>query len=246
MRILIGPLGGNQGLALQDFASRRPDVAFVNGTSSAQLLDPASNFFSFHSNGAAWTAGLGNLRVHDARLAQGRPSSTTQDDVFNWTQAAGFIAEFCSLGGTITKRIWVPPGTQDYSTLIQQVPRSGMDGFVFATGPETGNRVRQGLPGAAGKHLGEGNPRVILDLGGLQPLHGRVPGLVGGAPVRLGLERLHAPIRRSFPRNLTHAGATSTSSTTTRWRPRSTRWRRSMGISRPESARSCPHSPASG
>ena len=115
VRVLIGPLGGNQGLALQDFARRRPGVAFVNGNSSDQLLDPAPNFFSFHSDGAGWTAGLGTYAYRTLGWRHAVLVADLEDDVFNWTQAAGFVAEFCSLGGTITKRVWVPAGTEDYS-----------------------------------------------------------------------------------------------------------------------------------
>ena len=47
---IIGPLSGNEGLAMRDYAKTRPDKAFINGTSGAQdmtLRDPATNFFSF-------------------------------------------------------------------------------------------------------------------------------------------------------------------------------------------------------
>ena len=101
VRVLIGPLGGNQGLALQDFARRRPGVAFVNGNASDQLLDPAPNFFSFHGDGADWTAGLGTYAYRTLGWRHAVLVADLEDDVFNWTQAAGFVAEFCSLGGTI-------------------------------------------------------------------------------------------------------------------------------------------------
>ena len=99
-------------------------------------------------DGRAW-----RVRVPHARLAHGRHRGDRQDDVFDWAQAAGFVAEFCSLGGTIMKRIWVPPDTQDFSTLSQPVPASGVDGFFFATYATSATRVREGLPGAPWQHL---------------------------------------------------------------------------------------------
>jgi branched-chain amino acid transport system substrate-binding protein len=207
VRILIGPLGGNQGLALQDFARRRPDVAFVNGTSSAQLLDPAPNFFSFHSNGAAWTAGLGTYAFNKLGWRKAILVGDLQDDVFNWTQAAGFIAEFCSLGGKITKRIWVPPGTQDYSTLIQQVPASGTDGFFFASYPETVVAFAKAYPGLRGNISKRVIPGSFSDLGGLKSLKKRLRGLVGGGAVGPGWDAYMRRYRRSFPKNLTFAGS---------------------------------------
>ena len=50
------------------------------------------------------------------------------------TQNAGFVAEFCSLGGKVTKRIWPPLGTKDYSSYIAQIPKTGIDGFFLTVG----------------------------------------------------------------------------------------------------------------
>ena len=55
--ILIGPLSGDEGLAVKDYAKTQPNVTFVNGTSAAQdttLRDPAPNFFRFSTDGAQW------------------------------------------------------------------------------------------------------------------------------------------------------------------------------------------------
>lgn len=63
VQILIGPLSGDEGLAVKDYAKTQPGVTFVNGTSAAQdttLRDPAPNFFRFTTNGAQWMAGLGD------------------------------------------------------------------------------------------------------------------------------------------------------------------------------------------
>ena len=136
VRILIGPLGGEEGLALQEYERRRPDVAFVNGSASAQQLDPPSNFFSFHSDGAEWMAGLAAYAYHELGWRRAVTVADTQDNLFNWTQTAGFIAEFCSLGGTILKRISVPSGTQDYSNVIARIPRTGWT----ASSPRPGRR----------------------------------------------------------------------------------------------------------
>ncbi len=125
VRVLIGPLGGTRASRCRTLRRRRPGVAFVNGSSSAQLLRPAPNFFSFHTDGAGWTAGLGTYAYRTLGWRHAVLVADLEDDVFNWTQAAGFVAEFCSLGGTITKRVWVPAGTQDYSAVIGGLPSSG-------------------------------------------------------------------------------------------------------------------------
>src|SRR5215510_6446375 len=57
----IGPLSGNEGLAIKEFAGEHPDRAFINGSAGAQditLRQPAPNFFNFLTNGVQWMAGL--------------------------------------------------------------------------------------------------------------------------------------------------------------------------------------------
>ena len=68
VQILIGPLSGDEGLAIKDYAKTQPNVTFINGTSAAQdttLRDPAPNFFRFTTDGAQWMAGLGDYAYND-------------------------------------------------------------------------------------------------------------------------------------------------------------------------------------
>ena len=130
--IVIGPLSGDEEVALQAYARRRPTVAFVNGSASVRLQHPAPNFFSFHADGAQWSAGTGSYAYR--ALGWRRAVTITDDhDMFNWSQTAGFVAEFCSLGGTIVKRVRVPPGITDFSSVLAQLPRVGIDGVYVAT-----------------------------------------------------------------------------------------------------------------
>ncbi len=60
--LIVGPLSGDEGLALRDYAKTIPNKTIVNGTSAAQdttLRDPAPNFFRFSTDGVQWMAGLG-------------------------------------------------------------------------------------------------------------------------------------------------------------------------------------------
>ena len=75
VKILLGPLSGDEGVAVANYAKSTPDVTFVNGTSGAQsttLSVKAPNFFRFGGDGAQWMAGLGNYAYNTKRLAQGR------------------------------------------------------------------------------------------------------------------------------------------------------------------------------
>jgi branched-chain amino acid transport system substrate-binding protein len=62
-----------------------------------------------------------------------RKAAVIMDDyAFGWTSAAGFIADFCADGGTVT-RIYPPLGTTDYSSYIAQIPHN-VNGIFSAVG----------------------------------------------------------------------------------------------------------------
>ncbi len=133
--ILIGPLSGSEGIAVANYSKRQPAKTFSNGTSGAQdttLKVRSPNFFRLHTDGAQWMAGMGDYAYNTLGW---RNVVTIGDDYdFPYTQNAGFVAEFCALGGKITKRIWPPLGTKDYSSYIAQIPASGVDGFFLTVG----------------------------------------------------------------------------------------------------------------
>ena len=148
--ILVGPTDSWGELALQVYARRQPGVAFVNGVAGAQELNPPPNVFSFTPDGAEQMAGLGAYAYRTLGWRRAVTVADTDSDVFNWAQTAGFVAEFCSLGGTIVKRVWVPPGTRDYSAVVRQIPARGVDGIVAAAGPRTVVALTRRYPGLRG------------------------------------------------------------------------------------------------
>jgi branched-chain amino acid transport system substrate-binding protein len=132
--ILIGPLSGDEGIAVANYAKEHPDKTFINGTSGAQdttLKVQAPNFFRFHSDGAQWSAGLGEYAYDELGW---RTAAVIGDDYsFPYTSLAGFVAEFCAMGGKVTKRIWPPLGEKDYSSFISQIPED-VDGIYYGIG----------------------------------------------------------------------------------------------------------------
>src|SRR6202011_4335877 len=97
--ILIGPLSGDEGVAVKDYAKTQPNVTFVNGTSAAQdttLRDPAPNFFRFSTDGAQWMAGLGDYAFNAKKYKEGVPVG--EDFSFPYPQIFGFMAGFCKAG----------------------------------------------------------------------------------------------------------------------------------------------------
>jgi branched-chain amino acid transport system substrate-binding protein len=143
VKILLGPLSGDEGLAVKDYAKTQPNVTFINGTSAAQdttLRDPAPNFFRFTTDGAQWMAGLGEYAYKDKGY---RTVVTVAEDYsFPYTQVFGFMADFCKAGGHVPKKFWVPIGNKDFSSVIAAIPDKvdaiyvalgGADGVNFLT-----------------------------------------------------------------------------------------------------------------
>src|SRR5215208_5317523 len=132
--ILVGPLSGDEGIAVANYAKEHPDKTFINGIAGAQdatLKVQAPNFFRFHPDGAQWSAGLGDYAYND--LGWKKAAIIGDDYSFPYTSLAGFVAEYCAIGGNITKRVWAPLGEKDYSSFISQLP-DDVDGLYVGIG----------------------------------------------------------------------------------------------------------------
>src|SRR5215210_4911330 len=132
--VMIGPLSGDESIAVANYAKQHPDKTFVDGAAGAQdttLKVQAPNFFRFNGDGAQWNAGLGDLAY--TKLGWRKAAVVSDDYSFGWTSTAGFIAEFCAAGGQVTKRIFPPLNTTDYSSYAQQLP-TDVDGTFVAVG----------------------------------------------------------------------------------------------------------------
>ena len=97
--VVIGPLSGDEGIAIANYALDHPEVTFIDGISGAQdatLHVQAPNFFRYHGDGAQWNAGLGYTVHNDA--GWDTVAVIADDYGFGWTSAAGFVADFCADG----------------------------------------------------------------------------------------------------------------------------------------------------
>lgn len=133
-KVVIGPLSGDEGLAVKDYAKTQPDATFINGTSAAQdttLRDPAPNFFRFSTDGAQWMAGLGTYSYNEKGYRN--VATVAEDYSFPYTQVMGFMAEFCKAGGKVPSKSWVPIGNKDYSSVIAALP-DDVDAIYVALG----------------------------------------------------------------------------------------------------------------
>lgn len=160
-QILVGPFSPEHGLALSAYARRRPEVTFLvqpSGAPETTLAKAAPNIFRFTSDAAQSVAGLGRYAFVDLGW---RTAAVVGDDApYAWDGAAGFIAEFCSLGGRIVDRQWISIGT-DLATTVPNIPSSA-DGVYLAdvVSPTLGfiERYAALRGGLTGKLVANSNP----------------------------------------------------------------------------------------
>ncbi len=138
VKAMVGPLSGDEGIAVKDYAKTHLDVTFANGASAAQdttFRDPAPNFFRFGTDGAQWMAGLGTYAFNDKGYKT--VATVAEDYSFPYTQVFGFMAEFCKAGGHVPSKSWVPIGNKDYSSVIAAIP-DDVDAIYVALGGADG------------------------------------------------------------------------------------------------------------
>ena len=123
MDILIGPVSGSEGIAIRDYSKTQPQVTFLNGSSGAletTYVTPSPNFYRFNMDGSQWLSGLATYVYNDKKWR--KIATVAEDYSFPYTQLFGFIPEYCSLGGQITEKFWVPLGTKDFASIIAKLP----------------------------------------------------------------------------------------------------------------------------
>ena len=230
--ILIGPLSGDESIAVAKYAKAHPTKTFVNGTSGAldtTMIVRAPNFFRWNGDGAQWNAGTGWVAYN---VLGWRKVNVIMDDYsFGWTSAAGFIAEFCALGGEVTKRVFPPLNTTDYSSYVAQLdPPNQTDGYFWAVGGTGTLGALKAFEQKYGninskQHMGNlffGTPGTFTDLGlRIAGSYAGGGGTVGDVPsaalakFRRSRARPGTSCRRSRARRPSPASATCSSSTTT-------------------------------
>jgi branched-chain amino acid transport system substrate-binding protein len=137
--VIVGPLSGDEGVAIREFAKQHPGHVFANGTSGSQaIFNPAPNFHAFATNGVQWVAGLGRYCYENKGYR--RVVTIGEGYSFAYAQIGGFGFEFWRAGGQIVNMLWCGLGTQDYGHYIDQIPDDvdavfsmlgGTDGLAF-------------------------------------------------------------------------------------------------------------------
>src|ERR1044071_1106977 len=134
--VMIGPLSGDEAVSVANYAQAHPTKTFIIGTAGSQdptLQIAPKNVFRYHGDGAQWNAGTGEIAYR--KLGWRKAAIIMDDYSFGWTSAAGLIADFCAMGGQITKRVFPPLNTTDYSSYVRQLPPPGqVDGYFWVVG----------------------------------------------------------------------------------------------------------------
>ena len=140
-------VGGN-GPSIRDVARLYPTVPFVATFWDEQeitLREPVANVYRFETDYGQNMAGLGAYAYRD--LGWRRASVLAGDGSPGWGAAAGFIAEFCSLGGRITDQVYLSPWVPQKDPAAE-VLRSRPDGVaVLLTSFDAPVRALRGVLG---------------------------------------------------------------------------------------------------
>jgi branched-chain amino acid transport system substrate-binding protein len=207
--VMVGPLSGDEAVAVANWAKARPAKTVIIGTAGSQdptLQIAPKNVFRYHGDGAQWNAGLGEILY---KKSGWRRAAIIMDDYsFGWTSAAGIIADFCAIGGQITKRVFPPLNTTDYSSWVRQLPPpSEVDGYfwvVGGTGTGPALRAFEQAYGTIKPEQHSGN-LFLWFLTGFQDVAPRLVGsYVGGFGTAPGLKsravnQYHAAAKKVYP-----------------------------------------------
>jgi len=155
--VIIGPLSGDEGIAVAEYAKANPDLTVLSGIAGSQeptLQVQAENFFRFHGDGAIWNAGMGDI-LHNQE-GWDTVAVIADDYSFGHTSAAGFIADFCGVGGDVVSRVFPPLGTTDYSSFVQQLPDPDqVDGYFWVVGGTGTQAALEAFVNAKGELTGD-------------------------------------------------------------------------------------------
>jgi branched-chain amino acid transport system substrate-binding protein len=204
--IVVGPGIVPVGIAMAEYAKHQPGVTFaITSWEVLTSVNPAPNVFRFTPGYAQGEAGLGAFAYH--QLGWRRAITIADPDPVGWGWAAGPIAEFCSLGGEIVRRVWLFDPSDKLRERLAEVPTKGVDGyFVMTFGPEAGaflEQLAKSAPQPGRMVASSAAAATGLDPAVVKRLGKRLVGIVGAWDVLPTLPPFPAymrEFRKAFPR----------------------------------------------
>jgi branched-chain amino acid transport system substrate-binding protein len=204
--VIIAPIGETEAMVMRRIAARHPDTTFLLGSSAsrdATLRRPSPNLFRFVADGAQSAAGLA---AHARRDLGWRSAALVFDDLpASWESAAGFVAEFCALGGSVVARELFTESAASDRALAARLARE-VDGVALVSTFFSSSQFLR----AYSRHVGRLSRRLVLTgfgftlPGALPPGRIDLSGVVFGFDIPLASERpqWHRYLRafeRAFP-----------------------------------------------
>ena len=136
VQLVAGPILANTAYAVAGYVAGRglPTVQMTGADDLTQRkFDPLVLRVGY-------TSSQSNIPAGQWAYDEGHRTAVTicPDYAFGWESCGGFVSAFVKAGGKITKQVWHPLGTQDFSTYVSQARQANPD-VVFvgsAGGPD--------------------------------------------------------------------------------------------------------------
>jgi branched-chain amino acid transport system substrate-binding protein len=182
---VIGAIGESDSIVFRELARKYPEVIFIPAWSGAQeltLRHPAANVYRFDTDEAQDVAGLAGYAYRE--LGWRRAAVVTDGTATGWLEEAGFVAEFCALGGNVTARFTAPIDLGSPDVIHALRAADGVAALVFGglfMAPEF-------LPALA-RALGSPETRIVVgtyvleDSNTLVPIARPLAGVVGASSI---------------------------------------------------------------
>ena len=135
--VMIGPLSGDEAVAIANYARAHPTKTFIIGTAGSQ--DPTMQIapqehVPLLRRRRPVERGTRRDRLQEARLAQGRNHHGRLQLRLDVRRRASSPTS-ARIGGKITKRVFPPLNTTDYASYVQQLPSPDqVDGYFWVVG----------------------------------------------------------------------------------------------------------------
>ena len=134
--MMVGPLSGDEAVAVANYAKSHPTKTFIIERRARRIRRSRSHRRTCSATTATGPSGTPVSARSSTRSSGGvgrRSSWTTTASAGR--PAPGMIADFCAIGGQITKRVFPPLNTTDYAPFVRQLPRPGtVDGYMWVVG----------------------------------------------------------------------------------------------------------------
>lgn len=142
--LILGPLSGGEATALKGYADRIPNTTIVVAGAASEdvtMRGVPKNIFRTAYTGAQTMFAFGDFAYNE--LGYKKVVTLAEDYDFPFSQVGGFLLNYVRAGGEVLNRLWVNVGTQDFSSIIAQIPDDADAIYVALGGSDAINFIKQ-------------------------------------------------------------------------------------------------------